>query len=151
MSSRRKLLQAVRELMNTVTKSHIELNQTIRHDYICGRWIHDFSKHSATIIKMNTGYLVTVFLKGRILEQLTVIALGGKLEINDCAGATPAFLYHDAEKQTLFIGRYGRFSRDHECAVDIENSDKQATAAQFKIPFDDLPGFGKKSTNTKKS
>lgn len=120
--------------MASVTKTHNELNQTIRHDYICGRWLHDFSKHTATIIKMNTGYMVTVYLRNRLLEQLTVLPIGEKMEINDCAGATPAHLYHDPEKQTLFIGRYGRFSRDHECAV-LQSECADNAAVQGELPL----------------
>jgi hypothetical protein len=118
MSERKKLIAAVRDLMQAVRKTNADFVQTICHDYICGSWVAEFSHHTASIIKMNNGYMATVYLRGKLVEQLHILSKNDRLEIDDCAGARPLYIYHDPQKQTLFIGRYGRFVRDHQTVDD---------------------------------
>ena len=153
--SKKKIFAALNEVSKSLKQITNNLVQTIEHDYVCGVWIAEFSDHTATIIKMNTGYMATVRYRGQLAEQMFIVPKEEVLEINDCAGSRPSFVYHDPERQTLFLGRYGRFYRevehDFDCLAAMEaEEDFHASAVQLDMPLGIEFVKGKKQNNSKK-
>jgi hypothetical protein len=108
------LIAKVIDLLQKVADLNKKLAQIVDHDRICGGWVAEFSDHVAIIVKMNAGYMATVYCRAKLAEQLFILPEGDILEINGCAGSKPAHVLFDPEKQTLMLGRYGLFCREHE-------------------------------------
>ena len=63
---------------------------------------------------MRTGYQATVFRYGFIYDMLFILPDGDALLVNGSDGEQQTHVFHDPERHTLQIGRYGKFDRDHE-------------------------------------
>jgi hypothetical protein len=110
----KELINKVIELVETICKVNEELVRTVNHDRVCGGWVAEYSDHVAIIVAMNTGYMATVYYRAKLAEQVFILPKGDTLEINGCAGTKPAHILFDPERQTLMLGRYGLFRREHE-------------------------------------
>jgi hypothetical protein len=91
----------------------------LEHDRICGHWMGQNVSRTATIIKTDSGYLISFFVCGKLGEQLSAVSKGEIIHIERFQTQTKDLVYFSGDSRYLVIDGYGRFIRDHETGYDF--------------------------------
>ena len=97
-----------------------KLRETL-NDRICGHWVRtDIISYTATIIKNEDDYMVSVFDGNIMVHQTLIVTDGEKLRVKELsADETSGIVSLMNDGDTLYIRGYGNYVRDHIAYAEV--------------------------------
>jgi hypothetical protein len=107
--SNKKTVEMIDILVNSLKKK----NRELKFDRICGHWVENGTDRTATIIKSDKGYLVSLFKDEAFDEQLSVVSVGKRLCVEQLPEKNNNKVYLVDSDKRLIIRGHGVYIRDH--------------------------------------